>query len=67
LEVYGSVQHELNTAIDRLFRESGIEIAFPQCDVHVRSIDAALPIARTGPRAFVGDTGARETRHAATA
>jgi potassium efflux system protein len=67
LEVYGAVQHELNTAIDRLFRESGIEIAFPQCDVHVRSIDAALPIARTGPRAFVGDTGARETRHAATA
>ena len=36
--------HELHMAIDREFREAGIEIAFPQQDVHVRSIDLPLPI-----------------------
>ncbi len=30
---------ELNRAIDRVFAEQGIEIAFNQMDVHVRSID----------------------------
>ena len=52
LEVYGAVQHELNTAIDSSFRTAGIEIAFPQCDVHVRSIDSVLSIERrhAGPR-----------------
>ncbi|MFC1597084.1 mechanosensitive ion channel domain-containing protein, partial [Planctomycetota bacterium] len=29
--------HELHTAIDQAFREAGIEIAFPQRDVHLRS------------------------------
>jgi potassium efflux system protein len=29
--------HELHTAIDQAFREAGIEIAFPQRDVHIRS------------------------------
>ncbi len=29
--------HELHTAIDQAFREEGIEIAFPQRDVHIRS------------------------------
>jgi small-conductance mechanosensitive channel len=33
------VQSELHQEIDRRFRESGIEIAFPQRDLHVRSID----------------------------
>jgi len=27
-----------------MFREAGIELAFPQCDVHVRSIEAALGV-----------------------
>lgn len=34
------VIHELHIAIDREFRDAGIEIAFPQQDVHVRSVHA---------------------------
>jgi potassium-dependent mechanosensitive channel len=30
--------HDLNMEIDRMFRENAIEIAFPQHDVHVRSM-----------------------------
>ncbi|MCC6123448.1 MAG: mechanosensitive ion channel [Pirellulales bacterium] len=30
--------HDLNMEIDRLFRENAIEIAFPQHDIHVRSM-----------------------------
>jgi potassium efflux system protein len=30
-------RHEINTAIARAFREAGIEIAFPQRDIHIRS------------------------------
>jgi potassium efflux system protein len=30
-------RHEINTAIERAFREAGIEIAFPQRDIHIRS------------------------------
>lgn len=40
LEVWG----KLNTAIDNAFREADIEIAFPQRDLHVRSIRAELPV-----------------------
>jgi potassium efflux system protein len=32
------VQHELHMSIDKAFREAGIEIAFPQRDLHVRSV-----------------------------
>ena len=35
----GTVIHELHMAIDQEFRAAGIEIAFPQQDVHVRSIE----------------------------
>ncbi len=34
------VVHDLHIAIDREFRLAGIEIAFPQQDIHVRSIHA---------------------------
>ena len=34
--------HDLHTAIDDRFREAGIEIAFPQRDLHLRSIPAEL-------------------------
>jgi potassium efflux system protein len=30
--------HDLNMEIDRMFRENGIEIAFPQHDIHVRTM-----------------------------
>lgn len=32
------VTHELHMSIDQTFREAGIEIAFPQRDLHVRSL-----------------------------
>lgn len=36
------VIHELHANIDREFRQAKIEIAFPQQDLHVRSVDDAL-------------------------
>jgi potassium-dependent mechanosensitive channel len=39
LENRSRVVHELHMAIDRAFRENGIEIAFPQQDIHVRTVD----------------------------
>jgi potassium efflux system protein len=32
------IKHELHLAIDHAFREAGIEIAFPQRDLHLRSV-----------------------------
>jgi potassium efflux system protein len=40
-----NTRSELHFAIDEAFREAGIEIAFPQRDLHVRSIQAAFPTA----------------------
>jgi len=40
-----AARHSLHLAIDDAFREAGIEIAFPQREVHVRSIREALPLA----------------------
>lgn len=36
------VLHELNMAIDQTFRAAGIEIAFPQRDINLRSLPAQL-------------------------
>ncbi|WP_442509524.1 mechanosensitive ion channel domain-containing protein [Novipirellula sp. SH528] len=36
---YRRLKHELHIAIDDAFREHKIEIAFPQRDLHVRSVD----------------------------
>jgi potassium-dependent mechanosensitive channel len=36
--------HDINVAIDDKFREAGIEIAFPQHDVHIRSVDLDIPL-----------------------
>ena len=38
-DIHLVVKSELNMAIDRLFRQEGIEIPFPQRDLHLRSVD----------------------------
>ncbi len=38
--------HELHTSIDQAFRQAGIEIAFPQRDLHIRSIKDVVPLTR---------------------
>jgi potassium efflux system protein len=43
IEFMSLVRNELNTAIDQAFREHGIEIAFPQRDIHIRSGDILKP------------------------
>ena len=35
------IRHELHMAIDKAFREAGIEISFPQRDLHLRSVPRA--------------------------
>jgi potassium efflux system protein len=40
--------HELHTAVDQAFREAGIEIAFPQRDLHLRSVDTSVSISDAG-------------------
>jgi potassium efflux system protein len=49
LESRATVIHELNMAIDRALRGAGIEMPFPQQDVHVRSID--MPASMLPPSA----------------
>ena len=39
--------HEVNLAIEKAFREAGIEIAFPQQDINIRGIDSLLQLTRT--------------------
>ena len=34
---------DLNVTIDRLFREHGVQIPFPQRDLHLRSSDISFP------------------------
>lgn len=40
----------VHEAIDREFRKAGIEIAFPQRDLHLRSVEAPLQIERRDPQ-----------------
>jgi len=46
-------KHQLHKAIDQAFRTAGIEIAFPQRDLHVRSLPPGL--ARPEPRPTADD------------
>ena len=49
---------ELHTTIDRTFRQAGIEIAFPQHDLHIRSIDPVLNVlAKRGATAALAANG----------
>lgn len=42
-ENWARVVNQVHVGIDNAFRKAGIEIAFPQRDLHVRSIQAVLP------------------------
>jgi potassium efflux system protein len=42
MDKWMSVWHQINCAIDTEFRKAGIEIAFPQRDLHIRSMDPGL-------------------------
>jgi len=44
LDSYLTVWHGINRAIDAAFRKAHIEIAFPQRDLHLRSITGPIPI-----------------------
>ena len=39
-ELWPRIVHEVHLAVDDAFREAGIEISFPQRDLHLRSVDA---------------------------
>ena len=41
---------ELNTEIDKRFKEAGIEIPFPQRDLHVRSVEPEIRVGGAGGR-----------------
>ncbi|WP_459943024.1 mechanosensitive ion channel domain-containing protein [Deferrisoma palaeochoriense] len=51
------VRSELHRAIDRKFREAGVEIPFPQRDLHVRTVDERAAAALAGPRPAAGPAG----------
>ena len=53
------VQSELNQEIDRRFRELGIEISFPQRDLHLRSVDGQAASALSHP----GSQASRSREH----
>jgi potassium efflux system protein len=53
--------HELNMEIDRMFREHGIEIAFPQHDIHVRTMTGM----KVSPTIFAQDSESDKDRKAA--
>ena len=44
IDDYLVVWHNINCEIDKSFRKAGIEIAFPQRDLHLRSIKTPIPI-----------------------
>ncbi len=46
-----SLRHDLHMAVDKAFREAGIEIAFPQQDIHIRSVEDAFPVVTGDPDA----------------
>ena len=47
-DVYAQVLHELNMAIESTFAQKGIEIAFPQQDIHIKNL-GQMPSPGSGP------------------
>ncbi len=50
LTMYRRLKHDLHMATDDLFKEHNIEIAFPQCDLHFKTIPPAWQGADNTPR-----------------
>jgi potassium efflux system protein len=44
------VQHEINLEVARVLRENGVEIPFPQRDLHIRSAPGIVGSLRSDPR-----------------
>jgi potassium efflux system protein len=57
-DIWPQMIDDLHTRIDNAFREAGIEIAFPQRDIHVRSVVDGLPVTRNDKRVAPGTPGA---------
>ncbi|MBN2269041.1 MAG: mechanosensitive ion channel [Sedimentisphaerales bacterium] len=51
MDNYLTIWHEINCAIDSEFRKEGIEIAFPQRDLHIRSVEAIFPVQQASRQA----------------
>jgi potassium efflux system protein len=49
VSVYSSVRHELHTEIAREFAKAGLDIAFPQSEIHIKSLPAGFPIPKPAP------------------
>jgi potassium efflux system protein len=49
IDNYVPVWHGINCTIDSEFRKAGIEIAFPQRDLHIRSANTSIPINTNKP------------------
>ena len=59
---YRRLKHDLHLKIDDLFREHGIEIAFPQQDLHIRT----LPRELQRPDAMASATGEADHKDGGT-
>lgn len=42
IDYFIAARHDINNAIDAKFREHGVEIAFPQRDLHIRTVSDSL-------------------------
>ena len=59
--------HELHTQIDEAFRNAGIEISFPQRDLHIRSVDAKALLGSVSTQIVTEEENVDEERHAKSA
>lgn len=54
--------HQLHTDINQRFNEEGIEIAFPQRDLHLRSVDPSVGLGENA-RGIKWDAKSEDSRH----